>query len=213
MIQSNPAEYLEAPRLEDKEVETYTADELRRIRGAIMDDLDDVLFHAYAFAGLRRFELVSTDRPAVDLLNAVMTVRGKGGKLRRVPIHPSFAESLVTYFNSHPDEATVVGRSTRNVNFRLEKLLDRAGVARSSRPVHKFRATVQCSLYDEGVREDVIDSILGWGPATVRQRHYSRVRDETKYEGILRLYASDPIDTPPLRAVPKVENRETRRSA
>lgn len=194
LIGSNPAEYVEVPKLEEKEVETYTPDELRAIRGAIMDDLDDVLFHAYVFAGLRRFELVSTLRSNVDLPNSLITVKGKGGKLRKVPIHPAFAEALVCYFKAHPEEETVVGRSTRNVNFRLEKLLDRAGVERNNRPVHKFRATVQCSLYDEGVREDVIDAILGWGPTTIRQRHYSRVRDETKYEAILKLYASDPIE-------------------
>jgi integrase len=212
LIEKNPAQYVETPALEDKEVETYTNDELRRIRAVIMDDLDDVLFHAYAFTGLRRFELVSTERAAVDLPNAVMTVRGKGGKLRRVPIHPSFAEALVAYCRAHPDEETVVGRSTRNVNLRLEKLLDRAKVQRSNRPVHKFRATVQSSLYDEGVREDVIDAILGWGARSVRQRHYSRVRDETKFEGILRLYASDPIDAPSLRVVPEIDTRG-RRSA
>lgn len=194
LVEKNPAQYVETPKLEEREVETYSPGELRKIRGAILDDLDDVLFHAYVFAGLRRFELVKTPRSSVDLPNAVMTVKGKAGKLRKVPIHPAFAESLVTYFKSHPNEETIVGRSTRNVNFRLEKLLDRAGVARSNRPVHKFRATVQCSLYDEGVREDVIDAILGWGPQTVRQRHYSRVREETKYEAILKLYASDPIE-------------------
>src|SRR5205823_267616 len=93
------------------------------------------------------------------------------------------------------------GGSTRNVNHVLKKLLARAGVDGGNRPAHRFRATVQCSLYEEGVREDVIDRILGWAPRTMRQRYYSRVRDETAHEAILCLYRSDPIERRPLRVI------------
>lgn len=133
-----------------------------------------------------------------------MTVRGKGGKLRKVPIHPVFAEVLTYRRNRFGDEGTVLGRggSLRNVNQRIENVLKRAGVDGGNRPAHKFCKTVQTVLYEEGVRR--IDKMLGWAPSSVRQKYYSRVRDEAMYEGILKLYASDPIERPPsgLRATP-----------
>ena len=78
-------------------------------------------------------------------------------------------------------------------NARLRALLDRAGVRYGSRPAHQFRRTVSCELYEGGVREDVINRILGWAPASVRQRHYSRVADDAMQSAILVLYRGDPI--------------------
>jgi integrase len=201
LLESNPAAYIEVPALEDREPETYTNEELRRIRAALIDDFEDVLFHGLAYTGLRRFELAALKWSDVDLEQATMRVMGKGGKLRKAPIHPRLAEVLVRRKQKNGGEYVLGdGGSTRNVNHRLAKLLARAGIDGGNRPAHRFRATVQCSLYEEGVREDVIDRILGWAPRTIRQRYYSRVRDETAYEAILRLYRSDPIDRVPERA-------------
>jgi integrase len=90
----------------------------------------------------------------------------------------------------------------------LEPLLRRAGVDGGSRPAHKFRATVQTVLFEEGVRTDVIDKMLGWAPSNVRQRYYSRVRDEAMYEAILKLYVSDAIERAPLDAQASIEKSE-----
>jgi integrase len=207
MIEENPAEYVRAPRVDDVEPEVYSNEELRRIRSAIRDDLDEAIFYGFAYEGLRRFELVSLGwtkeaDPAnyVDLEKQELTVRGKGGRLRRVPIHPLFAEILAPRRERLRSEGTVLGKggSLRNVNERLERMLRRARVAGGNRPAHKFRKTVQTVLYEEGVRTDVIDKMLGWAPSSVRQRYYSRVRDQAMYEGILRLYVSDPIERSPL---------------
>jgi hypothetical protein len=103
------------------------------------------------------------------------------------------------------------GGSLRNLNQRVENMLRRAGVDGGNRPAHKFRKTVQTVLYEAGVRTDVIDKMLGWAPSSVRQRYYSRVRDQAMYEAILRLYVSDPIERAPL--VPHDRASETRRRA
>jgi integrase len=206
MIGESPAEHVRAPAVDEVEPEVYSNEELRCIRAAIRDDLDDVVFYGLAYAGLRRFELVNlrwkkeTDpRNYVDLTKQELTVRGKAGKMRKVPIHPLLAEILTRRRNRGEGEGTVLGRggSLRNVNQRVENLLRRAGVDGGNRPAHKFRKTVQTVLYEEGVRTDVIDKMLGWAPSSVRQRYYSRVRDEAMYDAILRLYASDPIERPP----------------
>jgi len=48
-----------------------------------------------------------------------------------------------------------------------------------------------------GVREHVIDQIMGWAPRTVRDRHYIRIAPQTMRDAILTLYQDDPICDPP----------------
>lgn len=202
MIERNPAEYVETPTLEDREPETYTNEQLRRIRAVLMTDLEELIFYLLVYTGARRFELSQLRWEDVDFELGMMKIMGKGRKLRKVPIHPRLAGVLVQRKRKAEGELVLgEGGSTRNINTRLKKLLERAGVDGGNRPAHRFRATVQCSLYEEGVREDVIDRILGWAPRTIRQRYYSRVRDEVAHEAILRLYASDPIERRPLRVI------------
>jgi integrase/recombinase XerD len=222
MIAESPAEHVRAPVVDGVEPEVYSNEELRRIRTAIRDDLDDVVFYVLAYAGLRRFELVNltwdkdTDPGSyVDLGKQELTVRGKGGKIRKVPIHPLLAEILARRRDRGDGHGTVLGRggSLRNVNQRVEDLLRRSGVDGGNRPAHKFRKTVQTVLYEEGVRTDVIDKMLGWAPSSVRQRYYSRVRDEAMYEAILRLYVNDPIEQPPVSPGAADEERLHRHAA
>lgn len=61
MVGESPAEHVRAPAVDEVEPEVYSNDELRRIRAAIRDDLDDVIFYGLAYEGLRRFELEEGD--------------------------------------------------------------------------------------------------------------------------------------------------------
>lgn len=210
MIEKSPAEDLEAPAVTEVEPEVFSNEELRRIRAAIRDDLDEAIFYGLAYGGLRRFELVTLTPTAVDFSAQFMTVRGKGGKLRRVPLHPLLAEVLSSYI-SRNGASTVLGRggSLRNVNQRIANLLKRAGVNGGNRPAHRFRKTVATVLYEEGVQTDVIDRIMGWAPQSIRSRYYTRIGEDAMYEAILRLYASDLIERSPIH--PRLEASNLRK--
>jgi integrase len=75
-------------------------------------------------------------------------------------------------------------------------LIDRAGI-HARAPSHTFRKTVATVMYEQGVREHVIDQIMGWAPRTVRDRHYIRIAPKTMHDAILTLYQDDPICDPP----------------
>lgn len=185
------------PKATVPEPDPYTADELRRIRAAVKDDFEECLFFLLVYSGLRRHEIVQTRREAVDFEQRIMAVTGKGGKLRRVPIHPRLARVLRRYFERHDADALLGrGGSMRNVNDRIGRLLKRAGVDGGNRPAHRFRKTAATSLRREGVHGDVIDRIFGWSPLTIRQRFYAGVDDDELHDAIVRLYASDPIERP-----------------
>jgi integrase/recombinase XerD len=211
MIEKSPAENLETPKVTEVEPEVFSYEELRRIRAAIQDDLDEAIFYGLAYGGLRRFELVNLTRAAVDFSGQFMTVRGKGGKLRRVPLHPLLADVFVNHTRGSRAE-TVLGRggSLRNVNKRVENLLKRAAIDGGNRPAHRFRKTVATVLYEEGVQTDVIDRIMAWVPQSIRGRYYTRIKDEAMYQAILKLYTSDPIERLP--SPPLDEPREIRKA-
>jgi integrase/recombinase XerD len=205
-LKHDPAAHIEVPAVTEVEPLVYSHEELRRIRAAMRTDLEEAIYYGLAYGCLRRHELVELRWDAVDFEQQFLTIRGKGGKLRRVPLHPLLAEIFATRRRRYPYDETVLGRggSMRNVNTVIARLLERAGVDGGNRPAHRFRKTAATSLYEEEVQPDKIDRIFGWAKTTIRSRYYTRIGDRALYDAILKLYASDPIERPPLRII----NRE-----
>lgn len=189
-IERSPAEHVEAPRVPEKEPEVFSNDELRRMRAEAEGD-EVVLFYGLAYTGMRRHELCSLVWGDLDTELGTVTVTGKGGKIRRVPLHPLLVSSLEP-FRAGDDDPVVTG-TTRTLNRRLDALMDRAGVRGGNRPAHRFRKTVATSLTEEGVSPDVIDKIMGWAPSSMRARYYSRLPEKALQDAIRKLYASDPV--------------------
>lgn len=190
----------------------FTPEELRTIRASIRDDLEEAIFYALAYSGLRRAELVGlrwieyADRDregkpinCVDFEVQEIRVIGKNGTPRNVPLHPLLAKVLKVYRERHGSETVLgPGGSLRNVNQRVQNLLRRAGVDGGNRPAHRFRKTVASALYKEGVRTDTIDRLMGWAAESMRARHYVLEEADSLYDAMLRLYESDPIERPPV---------------
>lgn len=190
-VPQSPAVHVEAPRVPEREPEVFTNDELRALRGAVTSGEELILFYGLAYTGLRRHELAQLRWGDLDPSQGYVTVVGKGGKIRRVPLHPLLVDR-VEPFRRRDDDPVVVG-TTRTLNRRLDALMDRAGVRGGNRPAHRFRKTVATSLTEEGVSPDVIDKIMGWAPSSMRARYYSRLPEKALQDAIRKLYASDPV--------------------
>jgi site-specific recombinase XerD len=93
---------VKVPKAVTPEPTPYSMTEMRQLRAAVRDDLDDLIFTAYAYAGLRRNELVDLSRADVDLDEGILCIVGKGNKPRRVPIHPILNRCLAFYMARHP---------------------------------------------------------------------------------------------------------------
>jgi len=190
-LKNSPAAHVEAPKVPEKEPEVFSNAELRRMREALCNYEEVKIFYGLAFTGMRRHELAQLRWSDFDPEVGYLTVKGKGGKIRRIPLHPL----LVDYWSGlrgHDDDPIVSG-TTRTINRHLNALLKRAGVDGGNRPAHRFRKTVATSLTEEGVSPDVIDKILGWAASSMRARYYSRLPEKALQEAIEKLYASDPI--------------------
>ena len=190
-VPQSPAVHVEAPRVPEREPEVFTNDELRAMRAAVQSPEEEILFYGLAYTGLRRHELAQLRWGDLDPGQGYVTVVGKGGKIRRVPLHPLVLNHLEP-FREGADDAIVAG-TTRTLNRRLDALMDRAGVRGGNRPAHRFRKTVATSLTEEGVSPDVIDKIMGWAPSSMRARYYSRLPEKALQDAIRKLYASDPV--------------------
>lgn len=61
----------------------------------------ELLIYLYAFAGMRRSEAANMQMGMIDFENELLTVRGKGGKERFVPLDPELAEKLKEWMQKH----------------------------------------------------------------------------------------------------------------
>jgi integrase len=195
-VSASPAAHVEAPKVPEREPEVFTNDQLRAIRREIRSDQEAVIFYGLAYTGMRRHELAQLTWADLEagVVSGYVSVVGKGGKIRRVPLHPRLVEEINMLLKEHPRGEKAIAGTLRTLNRRLDALLERAGVDGGNRPAHRFRKTVATVLTEEGVPADVIDKILGWAPSSIRARYYTRLPERALQEAIMRLYASDPVD-------------------
>jgi len=199
LVARDPTGDVRLPRLPDIEPATYSNAELQAIHAAIRSEREEVAFFLFAFAGLRLGEAAVLRWASVDFERHQIRLTGKGGKFRRVPLHPALDELLqeqkrqarppdgyvLETIDREPLAARTLGRTVR-------ELVDRASVE-IDQPSHAFRRTVATVMYERGVRTRVIERIMGWAPRRMHERHYLRVADEAMHEAILGLYRDNPI--------------------
>jgi integrase/recombinase XerC len=144
-------------------------------------------------AGLRVSELCGLDRNGVDLVGRTVTVLGKGGKERRVPIHDRATAALGAWLTEGresmvgpqtPDEAVFVNRRGGRLGTRdVRRILD----ARSASPTHPhaLRHTFATHLLDGGADLRVVQELLGHSSLATTQiyTHVSKERLRAVYEG------------------------------
>ena len=191
----DPTDDVKLPAEPDKEPNIITGPELCAVYGAIRDRTEEIGFHLLAYAGLRRTEAATLREEHVDLTGQTLTVHGKQGKLRKVPIHPALGDVLERRMDGVDHRPLVRSWGIRQIQHeyfgeRMTMLAARAGVRATP---HDFRRTAASSLYANGVPEHTINRIMGWAPRTVGRKFYLRVADDQLQRAILKLYADSPV--------------------
>jgi integrase/recombinase XerD len=210
----DPTTDVRLPWPQDREPATYSNDQLRAIYAAIRNEREELAFHLFAFAGLRLGEASRLAWDNIDLEQRQMKFTGKGGKFRLVPIHPALESLLREHEPRRTAERTNVitslsGKPLGSINLggAVRRLVDRAQVE-IDQPTHAFRRTVATVMYEHGVRNRVIERIMGWAPRLMHERHYLRVADKPMRDAILTLYHDDPVsDRQRPRVAPADETR------
>ena len=141
-------------------------------------------------AGLRVSELCGLDRGDIDLRDRTVTVLGKGGKQRRVPIHDTAVAALRAWLHDGrdamdgPPEAVFVNQRGARLGPRdVRRILDRRATA-PTHP-HALRHTYATHLLDGGADLRVVQELLGHSSLATTQvyTHVSKERLRSVYDG------------------------------
>ena len=156
--------------------------------GTPVDRRDLAVLELLYAAGLRVSELCGLDRGDVDLRGRTVTVLGKGGKQRRVPVHDAAVAALRAWFedgrddmDGPPEAAFVNQRGARLGPRDVRRILDR----RSASPTHPhaLRHTYATHLLDGGADLRVVQELLGHASLATTQvyTHVSKERLRSVY--------------------------------
>lgn len=142
---------------------------------------DQLLLRLMADLGLRVGEVVALDAGDVSLPRgqglAVLTLRGKGGKLRQLPLPPQLAELVRRYLRTLPADGPLFpgrqgGRlTTKAVRDLLKRLARAAGLDPREIHPHRLRHTCATELLRDGAPVTHVAALLGHARLDVTARY------------------------------------------
>ena len=109
VLESNPVRLVSRPKQEKRLPVFYREDAMREYfeqtkgvleYGKYEDQLQRMILGMLFATGLRRAELISLNRDSVDLARRVMRVRGKGDKMREIPLPPVLCDEILLYLQA-----------------------------------------------------------------------------------------------------------------
>lgn len=149
-----------------------TQEEINRLLNAIDNPRDKFLFFLLGYTGLRLSEVKSLNVGSVKN-QQILTVNGKGKKIREIPILPELQVKTRTFLDwkrtngepIHPKFAlfkSTRGKrlSARQIQTLMAKYCKKAGLNRKFSP-HSLRHSLGFRLGEKGVSIEVIGEILG----------------------------------------------------
>lgn len=206
-LDRDPALVLRTPKKREALPDVLDRAELKRLMRApdlaVWDrehhgkrERDRLLLALFAYAGLRRSELLGLDWDDVDLHRGLLRVRhAKGGHQRVVPIHPALGPLFADYLSVRQpivEQALFIGVQGRRLSeTKLSQLfrryVDAAGVNKRKRVTpHTLRHVFASELLHAGANLRQIQELLGHRHLDSTQR-YTRVTAHQLRGAIRRL--------------------------
>jgi integrase/recombinase XerD len=184
--QSNPAEFIDLPKITRKLPEVLSVDEIDAIFAAC--DMSDPLgrrnrtmLELLYSSGLRVSELVNLRMNHIFLNEGIVRVIGKGNKERLVPLGESAKTQIEHYLHDRLQQATQKdgegilflnrrgSRLTRNMVFMIiKKLCDQAGIEKCVSP-HTFRHSFATHMIEGGADLLAVKEMLGHESVTTTE--------------------------------------------
>lgn len=221
-LQGNPAKAIRRPKMEKRLPEYYTEksldqyleesahaageEELKILLATPREDklavelyrrrLRRLIIVILYTTGIRRAELLDLRRGSIDKERGTLRVRGKGDKMREIPLLPSTSQEISLYLQAaermvdrelHPQDYLLL---TENGNQLYPEYVDRAvkeelGAAQITgrKSPHVLRHSLATALLDEGADLNAIKEMLGHAnlAATQVYTHNSVERLKAQY--------------------------------
>ena len=209
MIDNNPAQNLETPKL-DKRLPKYLSldDSKKLLTVTENDESDEIKERDYAIitlflnCGLRLSELIGINLQDINFDDYKLTVIGKGNKERTIYLNKACINAIKDYIKVRPTEgvkndskasnkALFLSKrreriSNRTVQYIVEKELRKAGLDTSKYSTHKLRHTAATLMYQYGeVDIRALQEILGHKSISTTEI-YTHVSNEQARDAIER---------------------------
>lgn len=175
IIENNPTEYLEAPKIKKRLPVYLNVEE----SVGLLENIDGknqvrnfAIITIFLNCGLRLSELVGMNLN--DINGSVLRVVGKGNKERLIHLNQSCIDALVEYLKIRPKDlndpdakkAVFISRNGRRISRRMvevlvDKHLQQSGLDKTIYSPHKLRHTAATLMHQEGVDIRVLQEILG----------------------------------------------------
>ena len=169
----NPAAALDLPKLGRTLPRTLSASEAERLVEAASgvgprDLRDRALVELLYGAGLRVSEAVGSERGGIDLDNALVRVRGKGGKERVVPLGEEAAHQVARYLR---DARPQLARGANDALFLSARggRLDTSTLRRLHPHPHQLRHAFATHLLEGGADLRTIQELMGHSSLSTTQ--------------------------------------------
>lgn len=183
LIDSNPVEDLETPKIEKKIPVSLSYDQVLKLFEqpeveTFLGFRDRVIMELFYSSGLRVSELVALNRSDFDPQNLLVRLKGKGKKERVIPITKNAADWIQKYLNHAERHQTTDGHmaqidsqaiflnkrgtrlTARSIDRNFDKYLKASGLAGKVTP-HTIRHTIATHWLENGMDLKTIQVLLG----------------------------------------------------
>lgn len=182
-IVKSPVRKIHKIRSEQKVKETFSDEELEKMRDCCNSARDLAIIDLLASTGMRIGELVQLNRSDINYNERQCVVLGKGNKQREVYFNARAKLHLKSYVNSRKDSEEALFVSSRNgkrlsINAieRMVRVLGRNVNIPKSHP-HKFRRTLATMAIDKGMPIEQVQRLLGHSKIDTTL-HYAMVNQQ-----------------------------------
>ena len=173
LIENNPAQNLETPKLDKRLPKYLSLDDSKKLLDVTVNDESDenkerdfAIITLFLNCGLRLSELIGINVQDIDFNENRLTVIGKGNKKMTIYLNKACIEAIKEYIKARPTEgikndskasnkALFLSKrreriSNRSVQYIVEKELRKAGLDTSKYSTHKLRHTAATLMYQYG---------------------------------------------------------------
>jgi integrase/recombinase XerC len=207
VLASNPVRLVSRPRQEKRLPVFYREESMQdyfeRTKGVLEygkyeDQLERMILGLLYGTGIRRSELISLNRDSVDFARRVLRVRGKGDKMREIPLTPSLCDEILLYLQSvdslkcanQAREAPLLQTPRGGrlypvyVDRTVKAALGQVDSISGRKSPHVLRHTLATELLDGGTDLNSIKELLGHSSLAATQvyTHNSIERLQTVYK-------------------------------
>lgn len=169
LIEVNPAQNLETPKLDKRTPKYLTLEDSKKLLDVASDEdnrnseRDYAITTLFLNCGMRLSELVNINIKDIQFDDCKMTVIGKGNKERTIYLNNACMRAVSQYLSVRPKEGIEYKSkdalflserreriSNRTVQYIVKKELQKAGLDTNKYSVHKLRHTAATLMYQYG---------------------------------------------------------------